>query len=161
MYIHIYVEFQSELSKKHTGGATLLNTHCILHGLLLSSAVDFCCGFPKQGRRHSETTFLLFEQFDRKKPPSPGGVSFDQIDIGSLSKMDTLLTPVARLNLLPEKVSDSSNFFFSELFLSNFVLLFSFLGLWSGFKNPPILTNIFHKHLNGSLRKRNIKGKFP
>ena len=72
MYIHIYVELQSELFKKHTGGATLLSTHCILDRLLLSFAVDFCCGFPKQGRRHSETTFVLFEQFDRKKPPPPG-----------------------------------------------------------------------------------------
>jgi len=48
-----------------------------------------------------------------------------------------LLTPVAGSNLLPEKVSDSPNFFL-EFFFLNSVLLCAFLGLWSGFINPPL-----------------------
>jgi len=45
------------------------------------------------------------------------------------------VTPVAGLNLLPVKVSDSPNFF-SGFSYPNSVLLCSFLGLWSGFINP-------------------------
>jgi len=75
------------------------------------------------------------------------------------------LTPVAGLNLLRQNVSDSQNFF-SEFFLLNSVLLFSFLGLGSGFINPPLQSSVNQyfsqtfERLFSNL-KRNIQGKAP
>jgi len=60
---------------------------------------------------------------------------------------------------------DSRNFS-SEFLFPNFVLLCSFLGLRSEFTNPSLQSfkesTIFSpEHLNGSLRKSNVKGDAP
>jgi len=70
-------------------------------------------------------------QFPRFRPQSCKN------EISEISPMqECKITPVAGLNLLPGKVSDSPNFFLN-FFFPNFVLLCLFLGLWSGFINPP------------------------
>jgi len=72
--------------------------------------------------------FCLNNLIERNPPPRVFFCFFfDQIDIGSLSKMDRLLTPVAGLNLLPEKVSDSPNFFSRN---SSFRILFYCVHSW-------------------------------
>jgi len=67
------------------------------------------------------------------------------------------VTPVAGSNLLPEKVSNSPNFF-SEIFFPNSVTLCSFLGLRSGFINPP-LQSLVTQHVSQIFQRLFSKKK--
>jgi len=68
---------------------------------------------------------------------------------------DPILTSVAGSNLLLDKVSDSPKLF-TKFFFPNSVFMCAFLGLWSGFINPPPQFNqpIFRTNIWTALFER-------
>jgi len=79
--------------------------------------------------------FRKWSFFDQNQQPFNSVEPFERIR-RALPRFISV-TPVAGLDLLPEKVSDSPNFS-SEFFFPNSDLLCSFLGLWIGFINPSL-----------------------